>query len=60
MFVQEAYQDATTKPHGYLVADLKQSTPEILRYRTKIFPHLSNSLHTVIVVVVVEKEKIKE
>ena len=39
LFVQEAYMDATNKPHGYLLVDLKQSTPEVLRYRTNIFPH---------------------
>lgn len=37
-FLQEAYFDATTPPHGYLLLDLKQSTPENLRVRTSIFP----------------------
>lgn len=37
-FLQEAYEDATQKPHGYLLIDLKQSTPDTLRYRTEIFP----------------------
>ena len=37
-FVQEAYFDATSKPHGYLLFDLKQSTPENCRLRTNIFP----------------------
>lgn len=36
-FVQEAYYDATSKPHGYLLLDLKQSTPDEFRYRTSIF-----------------------
>lgn len=37
-FVQEAYFDATSTPHGYLLIDLKQSTPENCRFRTCIFP----------------------
>ncbi|XP_048507211.1 uncharacterized protein LOC125500058 [Athalia rosae] len=37
-FVQEAYNDATNRPHGYLLLDLKQSTPENCRFRTDIFP----------------------
>lgn len=37
-FLQEAYHDATAQPHGYLLLDLKQSTPENCRYRSNIFP----------------------
>lgn len=37
-FLQEAYHDATSKPHGYLLLDLKQSTPDNCRFRTNIFP----------------------
>lgn len=37
-FLQEAYHDATAKPHGYLLLDLKQSTPDNCRFRTCIFP----------------------
>jgi hypothetical protein len=37
-FLQEAYENATSRPHGYLLLDLKQSTPEALRYRSQIFP----------------------
>lgn len=37
-YVQEAYKDATETPFGYLVFDLKQSTPDLHRYRTNIFP----------------------
>lgn len=37
-FLQEAYQDATSKPHGYLLIDCKQFTPEEMRIRTNIFP----------------------
>ena len=36
-YFQEAYKDATSRPHGYLLCDLKQSTPDILRLRTNIF-----------------------
>lgn len=48
LFVQQAYLDATSKPHGYLLVDLKQSTPENLRYRTNIFPH--EALHQTVYV----------
>ena len=34
----EAFFDATKKPHGYLLIDLKQATPEHLRLRTNIVP----------------------
>lgn len=37
-FLQGAYTDATSQPHGYLLLDLKQATPEEIRYRTNIFP----------------------
>ena len=37
-YVQHAFQLATRHPHGYLVIDLKQSTPEGLRLRSNIFP----------------------
>lgn len=37
-FLQEVYNDATIMPHGYLLLDLKQSTPDNCRFRTSIFP----------------------
>lgn len=37
-FVEEAYKDATTEPHGYLMIDLKQNTNDICRFKTKVFP----------------------
>ena len=37
-FLQEAYMDATSVPHGYLLLDLKQATEDEFRFRTKIFP----------------------
>lgn len=36
-FVCEAYRDATEKPFGYLLFDLRQTTPEEYRFRTNIF-----------------------
>ena len=36
-FVLEAYADATAKPFGYLLIDLKQTTPDQLRLRANIF-----------------------
>ncbi len=37
-FIQEAYNDATKNPHGYLLLDMKQSTPDEMRFRSAIFP----------------------
>ena len=37
-FLLNAYELATQKPHGYLVINLKQDTPDILRYRDNILP----------------------
>lgn len=37
-YIQEAYKDATDTPFGYLLFDLKQTTPDLYRYRTNIFP----------------------
>ena len=37
-YVQEAFHLATREPHGYLLVDLKQSTPDNLRMRSHIFP----------------------
>ena len=36
-FIQEAYKDATSVPHGYLLLDLKQNTNDAIRFRTQIF-----------------------
>lgn len=35
----ESYNDATNEPHGYLLVDLTQSTPDSYRLRTNIFPN---------------------
>ena len=37
-YVSEAFKNATESAHGYLLFDLKQSTPDELRLRTNIFP----------------------
>jgi hypothetical protein len=44
-FIIEAYRDATLRPHGYLLFDLKQSTPEEMRLRTDIFPGEQNVVY---------------
>lgn len=36
---QEVYEDATSKPHSYLLVDLRNETPEFMRLRTQILPH---------------------
>lgn len=37
-YIEEAFFDATTtKPHGYIMFDLKQKTPEILRIKSNVF-----------------------
>ncbi|XP_039313836.1 uncharacterized protein LOC120359655 isoform X1 [Solenopsis invicta] len=37
-FLWEVYNDTTTPAHGYLLLNLKQSTPESCRFCTHIFP----------------------
>jgi len=37
-YINEAFEDATKKPYGYLLLDLTQTMPDELRYRTNIFP----------------------
>lgn len=37
-YVQDSFKDATSSPHGYLLVDLRQETPDHLRLRTDIFP----------------------
>ena len=36
-FLVNAYDDATRKPHGYLIMDLHPKTPEALRVRSGVF-----------------------
>ena len=42
-FVRESFEDATREPHGYLLIDLKQTTPDHLRLRTDVIPGISRS-----------------
>lgn len=37
-FIEEAYKDATSGAHGYLLLDLKQATPDDVRVQSNIFP----------------------
>ena len=37
-YVKEAFALATREPYGYLLLDLKQTTPDALRLRGRIFP----------------------
>jgi hypothetical protein len=37
-FFLEAFARATAKPHGYMVIDMKQDIPDIVRLRSSIFP----------------------
>ena len=37
-YVRQAFTLATRQPHGYLLIDLKQATPEGMRLRSHIFP----------------------
>lgn len=41
-YINEIFEEATKDPYGYLLLDLTQTTPEILRYRTNIFPDNDN------------------
>lgn len=43
----EAFKLATIKPHGYLLVDLKQETPEKLRLRSDIFPNSPTSVYPI-------------
>ena len=37
-YMQEAFQDATSRSYGYLLCDLKPETPTDFRLRTNVFP----------------------
>lgn len=37
-FILDAYADATRSAYSYFFIDLHQETPELIRYRTNIFP----------------------
>ena len=42
------FRDAMAVPHGYLIVDLKQSTPEHLRLRSNIIPDSGTYLYAYI------------
>ena len=44
--MQEAYIDAVSIPHSYLLVDSKPRTPEKLRLRSKIFPGETTIVYT--------------
>lgn len=37
-FIEEAYVNATETSHGYILLDLKESTPDLVRLRTSVYP----------------------
>ena len=37
-YLRDSYVDATSKPYGYLLIDLKPDTDDLIRLRTDIFP----------------------
>lgn len=45
--LQEAFQTSISKPHGYLLIDLRQSTPENCRFRTDILGEIGEGCETV-------------
>lgn len=45
-FFMEAYDDATSKPHGYLLIDLKQSTESRNRIQTDVTPDKQRIIYT--------------
>ena len=44
--LQQAYNDATHKPHSYLLLDFQQATPENERLKTEIFPGEPHYIYT--------------
>ena len=45
-FFMDAYSKATEQPHGYLLIDLEQNTPECLRLRSNILPNEATVVYT--------------
>ncbi len=37
-YLRDSYTEATSKPYGYLMIDLKPDSPDLIRLRTDIFP----------------------
>ena len=46
-FLQQAFRDATKEPFSYLLIDLRAQTPEVLRYRTRVFNSSGDEPQTV-------------
>jgi energy-coupling factor transporter ATP-binding protein EcfA2 len=44
-YIMESYNDCTNVPYGYLLFDLKQTTPNDMRLRTNIFPGEKNAVY---------------
>ena len=44
-YLRQAFALATRQPHGYLLIDLKQATPEGMRLRSHIFPGESQEVY---------------
>ena len=44
-FILEAFLDATSKPHSYLLFDMRQNTPDPFRFRAEIFPEEENCVY---------------
>ena len=44
-YLRQAFALATQQPHGYLLIDLKQATPEGMRLRSHIFPGESQEVY---------------
>ena len=44
-YLQESFKEATSIPHGYLLIDLRQETPDHLRLRTRVFPDQSQVVY---------------
>ena len=37
-YIQESFQNATSRPYGYLLSDLKPETPTVIGLTTNVFP----------------------
>jgi hypothetical protein len=42
--LMQAYKLATEEPYSYFLLDLRQNTPEEIRFRSKIFPSDGNQI----------------
>ena len=56
-YMQEAFRDATSVPHGYLFVDLKQSTPEYLPLRSNTIPDSGTYQYAYIPKIVIETRR---